>query len=284
MAIAINGSVVEPKDATVSIFDRGFQYGDGLFETIAVVAGKPVFWEQHLRRMATGAAMLGIPMPAPDVWESDAGLATADAPERAVLKLTLTRGIGGRGYGRPFPQLPTRIAYTTAWPLYPREHWELGIDVITCHTAQLGGSTFATLKSLNRLNQVLARAELPDTVPEGLLVDTAGMVREGTFTIVMWMRNGRAETPRLTDTGIAGVMRGAIAARFSGLGIDCEAVDVAHDAILECDECFVCNSLIGVWPIRNLDGRMLRAAPGEITRELLAWIGQLGLGPQRVER
>jgi len=284
VAIAINGTLVEPKDATVSIFDRGFQYGDGLFETIAVIHGAPLFWEEHLRRMATGASMLGIPMPPAEVWHSDAALATIDAPERVVLKLTLTRGIGGRGYGRPFPQLPTRIAYTTAWPQYPRAHWESGIDVITCHTAQLGGSTFATLKSLNRLNQVLARAELPDAVPEGLLVDTAGMVREGTFTNIVWMRGTRAETPALTDTGIAGVMRGAIVSRFSKMGIPCDAVDVPPDAILDSDECFACNSLIGVWPIRSVDGRMLHASPGATTRGLLAWIGELGLGPQRVPR
>jgi 4-amino-4-deoxychorismate lyase len=284
VAIAINGALVEPKDATVSIFDRGFQYGDGLFETIAFVAGKPVLWEEHLRRMSNGAAMLDLPMPAPEVWESDVALASADAPERAVLKLTLTRGIGGRGYARPFPQLPTRIAYTAEWPQYPREHWELGIDVITCHTTRLDAGTFATLKSLNRLNQVLARGELPDSVPEGLLVDTAGMVREGTFTNVVWMRAGRAKTPRLTDTGIPGVMRGAIVSRLSALRIQCDAVDLPPDAILDSDECFACNSLIGVWPIRALDGRTLRAAPGEITRELLAWIGELGLGPLPVER
>lgn len=283
MAITINGTLVEPDDATVSIFDRGFQYGDGLFETIALVAGEPVFWEEHLRRMSNGAAMLGISMPVPEVWESDVALATIDAPDRAVLKLTLTRGVGGRGYARPFPQLPTRIAYTTAWPQYPREHWERGIDVVTCRTTQLDAGTFATLKSLNRLNQVLARGELPDSVPEGLLVDTAGMVREGTFTNVVWMRAGRAKTPRLTETGIPGVMRGAILSRFSALGIQCDAVDVPPDAILDSDECFACNSLIGVWPIRSLDGRTLRESPGEITRDLLAWIGQLGLGPQRVE-
>jgi 4-amino-4-deoxychorismate lyase len=285
VAIAINGALVEPKDASVSIFDRGFQYGDGLFETIAFIAGKPVFWEEHLRRMSNGAAMLGIPMPDREAWESDAALATANAPDRAVLKLTLTRGIGGRGYALPFPQLPTRIAYTTDWPQYPREHWERGIDVVTCRTTQLDGGTFATLKSLNRLNQVLARAELPANVPEGLLVDTAGMVREGTFTNLVWMRDGRAKTPRLTDTGIPGVMRGAIVSRLGLLRIPCDAVDVPPDAILESDECFACNSLIGVWPIRALDGRTLREAPGEITRDLLAWTAELGLGPQeRVER
>jgi 4-amino-4-deoxychorismate lyase len=283
VAIAINGTLVEPKDATVSIFDRGFQYGDGLFETIALVAGEPLFWEEHMRRMSNGAAMLGIPMPVAEVWESDVALATIDAPERAVLKLTLTRGIGGRGYARPLPQLPTRIAYTATWPQYPREHWERGIDVVTCRTTRLDGGTFAMLKSLNRLNQVLARGELPDSVPEGLLVDTAGMVREGTFTNVVWMRAGRAKTPRLTEAGIPGVMRGAIVSRFSALGIQCDAVDVPPDAILESDECFACNSLIGVWPIHSLDGKMLRSSPGEITRDLLTWTGQLGLGPQRVE-
>ena len=279
MAIIINGESVAPERATVSIFDRGFQYGDGLFETIALIDGKPLLWEEHLRRMTTGAAVLGIPMPTPEMWARDASAAAADADERAVLKLTLTRGIGGRGYARPFPQLPTRIAYATPWPQYPAECWERGIDVVTCHTAQLGGDTFATLKSLNRLNQVLARGELPDDVQEGLLLDANGIVREGTFTNVVWVSGGRIYTPRLTHAGIPGVMRGAIIGRLSEQGISCEAVDVLPAALYECDECFVCNSLIGLWPVRRLDSQRLTPAPGGVTSELLQWIRSLGLGP-----
>ena len=282
MAIVINGMQVDADRATVSIFDRGFQYGDGLFETIALVGGKPVFWEEHLRRMATGAAVLGIPMPSTDIWEDDARIAASDAADRAVLKLTLTRGVGGRGYARPFPQLPTRIAYAAPWPQYPAEYWERGVDVVTCQTAQVGGSTFATVKSLNRLNQVLARAELPDGVQEGLLVDANGILREGTFTNVVWIRGRRAETPRLTDTGIAGVMRAAIVARLSERGMSCEAVDVAPLTLVTADECFVCNSLIGLWPVRSLDGRALAPVPGAMTRFLLDWISELGLCPARV--
>ena len=280
MAIVINGAVVDPRAATVSIFDRGFQYGDGLFETIALVRGSPLFWDEHLHRMATGAAILGIPMPETGVWLNDARKANDDAADRVVLKLTLTRGVGGRGYGRPLPQLPTRIAYTTPWPQYPTAHWERGIDVVTCHTAQLGGTTFATVKSLNRLNQVIARAELPDDVPEGLLLDATGAVREGTFTNVMWLRAGRVETPRLTDMGIAGVMRGAIVTRLSEMGMSCDAVDVGVSALVNSDECFVCNSVIGVWPIRNIDHQELRSAPGPLTRDLLEWTARLGLGPR----
>lgn len=281
MAIVINGAVVDAAHATVSIFDRGFQYGDGLFETIAVVDGVPLLWEEHLRRMATSAAVLGIPMPDEEAWASDARHAADGDAGRCVLKLTLTRGVGGRGYGRPLPQLPTRVAYTTPWPKYPPEHWERGIVVVTCHTAQMSGGTFATLKSLNRINQVVARAELPDDVPEGLLLDASGIVREGTFTNVMWVRRGRVETPRLTDTGIAGVMRGAIVAWLSERGLSCDAVDIGSSAIFDSDECFVCNSVIGVWPVRILDQRALRSAPGPITRDLLAWTGRMGLGSSK---
>lgn len=279
MPIVINGAVVDPDRATISIFDRGFQYGDGLFETVAVVRGVPLFWEEHLRRMAAGAAVLGIPMPDTDAWTNDARLAGDAYEQRAVLKLMLTRGVGGRGYARTLPQLPTRIAYTVRWPQYPASHWERGIDTVTCHTAQLGGTSFATVKSLNRLNQVLARAELPEDVPEGLLIDTQGILREGTFTNVMWMSGGRAQTPGLTDTGIAGVMRGAIVTWLSDRSISCDAVDVAPQTLLESEECFVCNSLIGVWPVRSLDGRALKAAPGAVTGDLLAWIRNFGLGP-----
>jgi 4-amino-4-deoxychorismate lyase len=278
-AAVINGVVVADRDAaTISIFDRGFQYGDGLFETIAWVRGKPLFWEEHLRRMTVGAGVLGIPMPAPDVWLGDASAATQGAPERCVLKLTLTRGVGGRGYGGPMPHLPTRVAYASPWPSYPAWYWERGIDAVTCHTAQLGGASFATVKSLNRLNQVLARAELPDGVAEGFLVDADGMLREGTFTNIVWMRRGRAQTPNLTDNGIAGVMRGAIVERLREMRIATDAVHVSPPTLLIADECFVCNSMIGVWPIRTIDSRPLAASPGPVTQSLLEWTATLGLG------
>lgn len=279
MGIVINGKRVEPQAATISIFDRGFLYGDGLFETIAIVNAAPVLWEEHLRRMATGAGVLGIPMPGADVWSADMRAALDPDCACEVLKLVLTRGIGGRGYARPLPQLPTRIVYTAPWPSYPAEYWTRGIDAVTCRTAQLGGSTFATVKSLNRLNQVLARAELPDDVQEGLLLDTEGIVREGTFTNIVWIHGGRAQTPRLTESGIPGVMRGAVVQRLNRQGISSDAVDVTPGAIVEADECFVCNSLIGVWPVRSLDGFALKASPGPVTRDLLAWIRGLGLAP-----
>ncbi len=275
--VVINGVPVDRASASVSIFDRGFQYGDGLFETIAFVRGEPLFWDLHTRRMALGAGVLGIPMPSAEVWEADMRVATHGADERCVLKLTLTRGVSGRGYAAPLPQLPTRIVYTSPWPEYPAVYWENGVDLVTCHTVQLGGASFTTVKSLNRLNQVLARAELPEGVADGLLVDGDGMLREGTFTNVMWMRRGRAQTPDLTSHGIAGVMRHAIVERLREIGIPTDAVHVPPQNVLLADECFVCNSVIGVWPVRSIDGRPLAGGPGRVTGELLKWISAIGL-------
>jgi 4-amino-4-deoxychorismate lyase len=277
-AIVINGALVDPERATVSVFDRGFQYGDGLFETVAVVRGEPLFWNEHLQRMTAGASVLGIPMPDLGLWKDDARAAIDTRCEREVLKLMLTRGVGGRGYGRPFPKNPTRVAYTAPWPAYPASYIADGIDVVTCGIAQVGGAEFATVKSLNRINQVLARAELPDDVPEGLLLDSSGNVREGTFTNVVWFRAGRAHTPRLTDAGIAGVMRAEIVLRLRQNGISCYVVDAPPAAIADSDECLVCNSLIGVWPVRSIDGTRLKAAPGPVTLGLLEWTAAMGLG------
>ena len=279
IAAVINGEPVDHASAKVSIFDRGFQYGDGLFETIAFVRGAPLFWELHLRRMTVGCGILGIPVPSPETWERDVRAATLAAAERCVLKLVLTRGVGGRGYGGPFPQLPTRIVYTAPWPEYPASYWRDGVDVVTCHTAQLGGASFTTVKSLNRLNQVLARAELPDGVAEGLLVDANGVLREGTFTNIMWMRDGRAQTPDLSMHGIAGVMRQAIVDRLREIGIPTDAVHVAPHDVSIADEAFLCNSLIGAWPVRSVDGVAAAHHPGPITSDMLKWVSAIGIGP-----
>lgn len=276
--IVLNGKPVGRANATVSIFDRGFQYGDGLFETVAVVRGKPLFWEEHLRRMTAGAGVLGIPIAERSVWENDVSAAIDARFEREVLKLMLTSGVGERGYGRPASQSPTRVVYTAPWPTRPASHWSSGIDVATCTTPQLGGGNFAAVKSLNRINQVVARAELPQHVAEGLLLDVSGCVREGTFTNVLWFREGRARTPRLTDMGIAGVMRNAIIDRLREKGLSCDEVDAPANTILESDECLVCNSVIGAWPVRSLDGKRLNASPGPLTGGLLEWTAAMGLG------
>lgn len=273
MSVRVNG---EPL-AQVSVFDRGFQYGDGVFETIAVIRGEPLFWDSHMRRLSHAMHALQLPPVAERLWQQDA-LAVIDAAQpRQVLKLIASRGEGARGYGTSGIEKGTRVVYSSPWPHYPHAHWQTGIVMQSCQTPLLGGAAFASLKSLNRLNQVLARQELPTQVAEGLMCDSRGYLREGTFTNVFWLHDGQVQTPTLDQVGIAGVMRHEIMRWLGEQGITVEQVDVLPSILPEASECFVSNSLIGIWPVRSLDGHVWSDAPGPCSRRLMQWLNGIQL-------
>ncbi len=278
MTVLLDGVRLEEAAARVSLFDRGFQYGDGLFETLAVVAGRPLFWEAHFARLQRSARLLGLPMAAEALWRQEAEAAIDPAVPRQVLKLMLSRGVGSRGYGPSGQETATRVVYTSPWPGYLESHWRRGIVARHCRTPLLGGAAFATLKTLNRLNQVLARQELTGSgADEGLMTDTGGHLREGTFTNLFWVRAGQVETPRLDFAGIPGIMRGEIIAWLRQRGQRVVEVDATAAVLDEASECFVSNSLIGIWPVRAVGDKAWPDAPGPVSRHLLAWLETLSL-------
>ncbi|HKJ75680.1 MAG TPA: aminotransferase class IV, partial [Gammaproteobacteria bacterium] len=117
----------------LDVRDRGLQYGDGLFETLAVRDGRPRRWSAHLERLEVGCQRLGIPVPDQDVLGRDAERCCA-GHVRAVLKLLVTRGSGGRGYRPPAEPRPRRILMTSPWPEYPDDHWAEGVRLRYCDT------------------------------------------------------------------------------------------------------------------------------------------------------
>lgn len=259
--------------------DRGLSYGDGLFETVAVRLGQPLRWKSHLTRLGEGATRLGIPMPAVGLWEADlARLLGAATPERVVLKLILTRGVGGRGYAPPDAPKPTRIVHLSDWPTWPGTHAETGIVVRLCATRLGINPTLAGVKHLNRLEQVLAARELAATgADEGLMLDCDGRLIEGVRTNVFMVVEDRLVTPSLSRCGVRGVMRDALIGAAQELGIpileqDCDPTLLAHAS-----ELFVCNSLIGLWPVRAIQGWSTPSlSAGPVTRRLQAWLEHTG--------
>ena len=248
--ILINGESKEH----LKIADRGFQYGDGLFETIEVKNGRAIFFEQHLARLNSGCRRLLIPFPGVELLGFEAGeLCRRFASPRAVLKIIITRGSGGRGYRQPDAIYPTRILSLHPYPDYPENYSEQGITVRFC-TARLGlNPTLAGIKHLNRLEQVMARAEWNDpAIQEGLMLDIDGHVIEGTMTNLFYVKNGSLYTATLAQSGVVGVMRRIIMT----ISADCGFPVVEHvftkDQLLLADEAFVCNSIIGIWPIKQI--------------------------------
>lgn len=258
----ING---RPGD-TLAAGDRGLHYGDGLFETLAVRGGACEFWDRHLQRLRRGCERLRIPMPDTELLIQESHRLTQEQP-RAVLKILITRGSGGRGYRVPEQVQPTRILRLTEWPEHPAANAETGVRLRLCAQRLGGNPSLAGLKHLNRLEQVLARMEWDDpAIAEGVMLDQAGQVIEGTFTNVFMAKQGRLLTPRLDQCGVAGVMRGVVMDLARAAGIDCEERALPLDELFAADEIFLTNSLIGIWPVREFEH--WRKSPGTLTRIL----------------
>ena len=250
MTTLING---EPGDS-ISVGDRGFQFGDGLFETLAVENGEPLLWDKHLRRLHSGAARLGIQAPAAELLQHEAGQVCRGAG-RGVLKIVLTRGISGRGYAPSAGAEPTRTVGLHSWPDYPARYRTHGVAVQFCHTLISRHNRLAGLKHLNRLEQVLARMELTDAYAEGLMHDETGHVVEGTMTNLFVVARDSLITPDLSHSGVEGVMRSVVLERAGALSIECRLSGLTREDFLAADEVFLTNSLIGLWPVHRIQTR-----------------------------
>ena len=244
----ING---EPGDR-VSIQDRGFQYGDGLFETLAVSQGRPLWWERHMQRLFAGAARLGITPPGETVLREEAWRLCKDV-DRAALKIVLTRGSSGRGYAIHQAMPPTRVISLSPWPDYPESHAMNGVDVRACRTMLSRNPRLAGIKHLNRLEQVLARAEWRDEYTEGLMLDEGGLVIEATMSNLFLVHNGVLLTPDLSACGVEGIMRGLVLEKAEMLSLPSRVVTVTQDDVFRAEELFLTNSLFGLWPVKKLD-------------------------------
>lgn len=260
--ILINGQ----PGGTVPPQDRGLAYGDGLFETLAVSAGKPVLWDAHLARLDAGCVRLGLPAPDPDALAAEADR-LCYGRERAVLKILYTRGNGGRGYSVPVPAEPLRVLSVHAWPAWPAPWREQGVRIRLCQTRLARQPALAGMKHLNRLEQVLARQEWDDPdIAEGLLCDDRGHVIEGVVSNLFIVQAGRLLTPDLSECGVAGIMRAYLLARSQTLGIPTAVQALRPETLYEAEEVLLCNSVIGIWPVRQLGDAMWPVGP--VTQQL----------------
>lgn len=247
--------------AAVPIDDRGFHYGDGLFETIALCDGHPQHWERHLARLARGAERLSLAGPSADDWQDDLERACAAAPppRRAVVKLILTRGSGGRGYAPPPRAHVRRVLQLLAWPPRLPEHASGGIRIMPCSTPLGRNRLLAGLKHLNRLEQVLGAAEVAAAgADEGLMFTDRDELIEGTRSNVFLARGGEWLTPQLDEAGVAGIVRELVLEIAPRVGIAVHETRIARGLLARAEEIFVCNSLVGICPVRELFGSTAR--------------------------
>ncbi|GMR08550.1 MAG: aminodeoxychorismate lyase [Gammaproteobacteria bacterium] len=260
----INGN---PGDC-ISAMDRGLQYGDGLFESIALQGGRLLLWQRHMDRLRKGCDRLKIIMPDVDLLRDEA-IHVCEENATGVLKLIVTRGVGGRGYIVPSVTgtriEPTRVLAFYDWPDHPEKFSSDGISVRFCHTRLAENRRMAGIKHLNRLEQVLARNEWQDDqFQEGLMLSHHGDVIEGTMSNVFIVVDNVLYTPDLENCGVKGIMRELIMELAVSMSIDVRESGISHQAVMAADEVFICNSIIGVWPVKRIQEKALQV--GRVTR------------------
>ena len=261
--ISINGISCQH----LSVMDRGLHYGDGLFETIACIDGKLQFWDEHIKRMRSGANRLAIEPSVIDNFKDDVtALLKQHSVNDCVVKLILTRGQSDRGYRSPSPQKPTRITLLSDFPQYPEKYSTQGIKACFCQHPVSKNSRLAGIKHLNRLDNVLARNEWRDEYQEGIMLDDEGHVIEGTMSNVFAIKNNQLHTPSLNFSGVDGVMRNQILSMSKELNIETHIIEISKDELISMDEIFICNSIIGTWPIKSIEEKTYKI--GAITLKL----------------
>lgn len=264
--IWVNGDTVTHLPVT----DRGLLYGDGVWETIRVQQGKPQLLDWHLQRLSAGLQALNISFPNLEAFRAEI-LAACVAQERAAIKLIVTRGTGQRGYNPQTVTEPTRILQLSAWADYPASYAEQGIRLTLCETRLAHQPRLAGFKHLNRLEQILARAEFCSDYQEGLVCDYFGNVIEGTMSNLFVMRaDDSVCTPELTQCGIAGVMRRYIIQTLEKFGSQCHIHPLTLKDVEQAHALFMTNSLIGLWPVREFSGKQYTIPP--LLRDLQAAI------------
>ncbi|WP_027331017.1 aminodeoxychorismate lyase [Marinimicrobium agarilyticum] len=256
-------------DARLSPLDRGLAYGDGLFETCRVRAGQVPLWALHWQRLSAGARRLGIPLDGERLERERERVLNAAQAQNGVLKLIVTRGEGGRAY-----QAPVNPEPSLCWQFRPGESpaWERGRTGVTLYQCQhrLGDNpALAGMKHLNRLEYVLARSEWGDDYPEGLLLDAADRVIEGTLSNVFVRLEAGWRTPALERNGVAGVMRQLLLESLApAQGIAVSEATISLQDLMSAREWFVCNSVFGIWPVTGLAPEGGHWAVGEQSLQL----------------
>ena len=261
--------------STLSLNDRGLNYGDGLFETLRIEGGRPCLLRRHLDRLGRGMKQLGFEsiQEITGCFESEIESLLADQKsERQVLKLLLTRGQGARGYRVTEALQPSRVLILSDYPDYPSAWYQQGISLFPCQTRLGNQPQLAGIKHLNRLENVLARNEWQDQYPEGLMRDQDGNLIEGTMTNLFLIQGDTLQTPALDRCGIAGIVREVIIekARACGVGVD---IGLVKDSDLHhCTGAFVCNSLMGVVPVQTIGDLSIPLSP--MTQQAVSWLDE----------
>jgi len=265
--------VLASDQARISVFDRGFLLGDGVYETMRVVEGRMFRWGQHrerLLRSLSGARVESSGF----VSDLEGGIAAcleANHLRDARLRLTISRGEGYPGFDLDPEARPTVLIAASPWLPLAEERYRMGVEAIIPRVRQTGRDSLdPALKSTSRIHLALARMEATDRgAREAILLGSDGAVREGTASNVFLVANGRLKTPSIECGILEGVTREAVLEVAAAGGRAGEEMILGRKDLESADEIFLTNTSWGVLPVTRLDGKRVgNGVAGPVALEL----------------
>src|SRR4051812_4734394 len=260
MIVFLNGRFVPEEQAVVSVFDRGFLYGDGVFEAVRILNGRPFRWQQHVERLQTGLEFLKIELPcAPDeLKEHLKRLVIENNMPDSLLRLTVSRGVGKRGYSPEGANSPSVVLSLHPVPAVAIEeplHWKL----ITSNVRLPAHEPLAHFKTCAKIPQILARAEADRAgADDALLVNSKGFVVEGSSSNLFWFQGQTVCTAPLPSGILPGVTRSVVLELCSSLGWMAKEFEITPDQLAQVDGVFLSLSSLGIVECASLDRKPLK--------------------------
>jgi len=278
--IHLNGKLVPKENATVSVFDHGYLYGDGIFEGIRVYSGNVFRLEEHIDRLLDSARAIGLKLPMDREGFIAATVETVAANEKrdAYIRLVVSRGVGDLGIDPAKCPEPTVVIIVDSIALYPQEIYDEGITLMTASTRRIPVDCLdPRIKSLNYLNNILAKLEARNAgCMEAVMLNQQGLVAECTADNLFIVKSGTVKTPELLQGALAGITRGAVLDLAREADIPAKETTLAVHDLYTSDECFLTGTGAEVVPVIGIDGRQIGdGRPGAITRRLLAAFQEL---------
>ncbi len=274
MKIYLDGKFVDSSEAKVSVFDHGLLYGDGVFEGIRLYGGNIFRLEEHLERLEYSAKAILLEMP---LTRAELSWATCETCRQnnltdAYIRLVITRGVGDLGLAPWLCPKPTVFIIASKISLYPKEHYDNGLAIVTVPTRRIGPAALPpTIKSLNYLNNILGKIEAKQFgALEAIMLNDQGYVAECTADNVFIVHKGTIITPASSQGALKGITRDTVIDIAKEIGVPLQESNMTRYDIWCADECFLTGSGAEVIPVVKLDGRVIGdGKPGPITQRVL---------------
>ncbi len=277
--ISLNTKIIPDTEGSISITDRGFLYGDGIFETIRSYNGTPFKLNEHIERLRNSSGKLKIVFEYTnsEIGDNIKALIEKNNIQNAYIRITLSRGVGGSGLGISDNHKPTLLIQAKPFTPYENKLYDEGMTLVVSKSRRSTSCSISCHKTTNLLKSIMLKEEAnTKSANEVVILNTDGFVAECVVSNIFIVNNGSVTTPSLDTNILPGITRRTILDICNNSSIPASEEHFTKETLIKSDEIFITNSLMEIMPVSRIDEHKIgRVIPGEITQHLMNAYKQL---------